>query len=154
VVWWSEDFWVSRERVGGARRLVRQPASQRLQRRRSLLRSPGRVVGEVDWYKKRNRSHTQTHNKNNTTHDTEEQPRVSSAEGASCTRLYKDQQVTQTHTDREQHPRHRHTHAHDEDNTPNKHLPQVLNNARRWRDDGACHLPRPGGWPRRSQRER
>ena len=48
----------------------------------------------------------------------------------------KDQQVTHTHTDREQHPRHRHTHAHDENNTPNEHLPQALNNARRWRDDG------------------
>jgi len=41
-----------------------------------------------------------------------------------------------THTDREQHPRHRHAHAHDK-NTPNEHLPQALNNARRWRDDGA-----------------
>ena len=30
---------------------------------------------------------------------------------------------------------------------PNEHLPQALNNAQRWRDDGACHLPRPGGWP-------
>jgi len=37
---------------------------------------------------------------------------------------------------------------------PNEHLPQALNNAQRWRDDGACHLPRPGGWPRRSQHER
>ena len=37
---------------------------------------------------------------------------------------------------------------------PNEHLPQALNNAHRWRDDGACHLPRPGGWPRRSQHER
>jgi len=36
----------------------------------------------------------------------------------------------------------------------NEHLPQALNNARRWREDGACHLPRPGGWPRRSQHER
>jgi len=34
---------------------------------------------------------------------------------------------------------------------PNKHLPQAFNNAQRWRDDGACHLPRPGGWPRRVQ---
>ena len=31
---------------------------------------------------------------------------------------------------------------------PNEHLPQALNNAQRWREDGACHLPRPGGWPR------
>jgi len=37
---------------------------------------------------------------------------------------------------------------------PNEHHPQALNNAQRWRDDGACHLPRPGGWPRRSQHER
>jgi len=37
---------------------------------------------------------------------------------------------------------------------PNEHLAQALNNAQRWRDDGACHLPRPGGWPRRSQHER
>jgi len=50
---------------------------------------------------------------------------------------------TDTHTRQEQHPK-----------PPNEHLPQTLNNARRWRDDGACHLPRPGGWPRRSQRER
>jgi len=50
---------------------------------------------------------------------------------------------THTHTDREHHPRHRHTHAHDENNTPNEHLPQALNNARRRRDDSACYLPRP-----------
>ena len=37
---------------------------------------------------------------------------------------------------------------------PNEHLPQALNNAQLWRDDGACHLPRPGRWPRRSQHER
>ena len=37
---------------------------------------------------------------------------------------------------------------------PNEHLPPALNNAQRWRDDGACHLARPGGWPRRSQHER
>ena len=36
-----------------------------------------------------------------------------------------------------------HTHAHDENNTSNEHLPQALDNARRWRDDGACHLPGP-----------
>jgi len=47
---------------------------------------------------------------------------------------------TDTHTRPEQHPK-----------PSNDHLPQTLNNARRWRDDGACHLPRPGGWPRRSQ---
>jgi len=46
--------------------------------------------------------------------------------------VWKDKQVTHTHTDREQHPRHRHTHAHDENNTPNNHLPQAPNNARRW----------------------
>jgi len=57
-----------------------------------------------------------------------------------------------THTDREQHPRHRHTHTRQEQHPkpPNEHLPQTLNNARRWRDDGACHLPRPGGWLRRT----
>jgi len=52
---------------------------------------------------------------------------------------------THTHTDREQHPRHRHTHAHDKNNTPNEHLPQALINDRRWRGDGAYHLPHPGG---------
>jgi len=58
-----------------------------------------------------------------------------------------------THTDREQHPRHRHTHTRQEQHPkpPNEHLPQTLNTARRWRDDGACHRPRPGWWPRRSQ---
>jgi len=56
-----------------------------------------------------------------------------------------------THTDREQHPRHRHTRTRQgqHPNPPNEHLPQTLNNARRWRDDGACHLPRPGEWPLR-----
>jgi len=55
-----------------------------------------------------------------------------------------------------------HTHTPTENNTPdtdtrqvqhpktsNEHLPQTLNNARKRRDDGACHLPRPGGWKRR-----
>ena len=52
---------------------------------------------------------------------------------------------THTHPDREQHPRHQHAHTHDKNNTPppHEHLPQTLNHARRWRDDGACHLPRP-----------
>jgi len=36
---------------------------------------------------------------------------------------------THTHTRQEQHLK-----------PPNEHLPQTLNNARRWRDDGACHL--------------
>jgi len=40
-----------------------------------------------------------------------------------------------THRQRK-HPRHRHTHAHDKNPPPNEHLPQALNNARRWRDDG------------------
>ena len=44
---------------------------------------------------------------------------------------------THTHTRQEQHPE-----------PPKGHPPQTLNIARRWRDDGACHLPRPGGWPR------
>jgi len=34
-----------------------------------------------------------------------------------------------THTRQEQHPK-----------PPNEHPSQTLNNARRWRDDGACHL--------------
>ena len=46
---------------------------------------------------------------------------------------------------------HTHTHTPTENNTPDTHTtrttPQTpkrtLNNARRWRDDGACHLPRP-----------
>ena len=52
-----------------------------------------------------------------------------------------------THTDREQHPRHRHTHTHDKNNTPNpKRTPPTNTQQRRWRDDGACHLPaRVGG---------
>jgi len=41
---------------------------------------------------------------------------------------------THTRTRQEQHPK-----------PPTEHLPQTLNNARRWRGDGACHLPRPGG---------
>jgi len=57
---------------------------------------------------------------------------------------------TRTHRQRTTPPTPTHTHAHDENNTPNEHLPQALNNARRCRDDGACHLPRPGEWPRRS----
>ena len=44
---------------------------------------------------------------------------------------------THAHTDREQHPRHRHTRTRQEQHPkpPNEHLPQTLNNARRWRDD-------------------
>ena len=50
---------------------------------------------------------------------------------------------THKHTGREQHPRHRHTRTRQEQHSkpPNEH-PQTLNNARRWRDDGACHLLR------------
>jgi len=59
--------------------------------------------------KKRNRSHTQPHNKNNTTHHM---------------------------TRQEQH----HKRPHEEPPTP------ALNNDRRWRGDGAYHLPHPGGW--------
>ena len=53
---------------------------------------------------------------------------------------------THTHTDREQHPRHRHTRTRQEQHptSPNEDHIQALNDARRWRDDGACHLPRPG----------
>jgi len=36
---------------------------------------------------------------------------------------------TDTHTRQEQHPK-----------PPDEHLPQTLNNAQSWRDDGACHL--------------
>ena len=47
------------------------------------------------------------------------------------------------HTDREQHPTPTHTRTRQQHPKPsNEHLPQTLNNARRWRDDGACHLPR------------
>jgi len=60
------------------------------------------------------------------------------------------QHVTHTHTDREQQPRYTHTHDKNKPTPPNEHPPQTLNNARRWRDDGTCHLPRPGGWPRMS----
>jgi len=36
-------------------------------------------------------------------------------------------------------------------NTRTKHTTEPLSSGRRLRDDGACHLPRLGGWPRRSQ---
>jgi len=54
--------------------------------------------------RERNRSHTQTHNKNNTTHDTT--------------------RTTTTTT-----------------NDHTKKPPPALNNDRRWRGDGAYHLP-------------
>jgi len=51
---------------------------------------------------------------------------------------YKDQQVTHTHTHRQRTniPRHRHTRTRQEQHPkpPNEHLPQTLNNARRWRE--------------------
>jgi len=60
---------------------------------------------------------------------------------------------THTHRQRTTPPTPTHTHTRQEEhpNPPNKHLPQTLNNARRWRDDDACHLPRmyaehEGGW--------
>jgi len=56
----------------------------------------------------------------------------------------KDQQVTHIHTATEK--KKTITHTHDKNNTPNPQTntpPQTLNNARRWRDDGACHFPRP-----------
>jgi len=64
----------------------------------------------------------------------------------------KDQQVTHRHRQKTKPP----THTQDKKKTkpPNEHPPQTLNNARRWRDDGACHIPRPDGWPRRIQRGR
>ena len=51
------------------------------------------------------------------------------------------QKINRSHTDRstENNTPDTDTHAHDKNNTPNpqtKHLPQTLNNARRWRDDG------------------
>jgi len=47
-----------------------------------------------------------------------------------------------THTPTENNTHDTDTHTHEKNNTPNphEHLPQTLNNARRWRDDGACHL--------------
>ena len=49
---------------------------------------------------------------------------------------------THTHRDRTTPPTP--THTHDKNNTPNppKNTPHTLNNARRWRDDGACHMKR------------
>ena len=67
--------------------------------------------------------------------------------------------IGHTHTPTENNTPDTDTHTHRAITTPqtpkrtpptNEHLPQTLNNARRWRDDGACHLPRPGWWPRRS----
>ena len=60
---------------------------------------------------------------------------------------------THTHIVKEQHPRHRHRHTRQEQHPkpPNEHLPQTLNNARRWRDDGACHLPRQNRWARKNE---
>jgi len=51
---------------------------------------------------------------------------------------------THTHTPTENNTPATSTHTHDKNNTqtPHEHLPQTPNNARRWRDDGACHLPR------------
>jgi len=62
-------------------------------------------------------------------------------------RCVKDQQVTHTHR-KTTPPTPTHTRTRQEQHLkpPNEHLPQTLNNARRRRDDGACHLPRPGGW--------
>jgi len=53
---------------------------------------------------------------------------------------------THSHTDREQYPD-THTRQEQHPKPSNQHPPQTLNNARRWRDDGACHLPRPVGGP-------
>jgi len=49
------------------------------------------------------------------------------------------------------------TKTHETKNTTNDHTkehPPSRNNERRRRGDGAYHPPRPGGWPRRRQRER
>jgi len=61
---------------------------------------------------------------------------------------------THTHTPTENNTPDTDTHTHDKNKTPNPQTNSshnTLNKARRWRDDGACHLPRPGGWPRRSE---
>jgi len=57
--------------------------------------------------------------------------------------------VAHTHTPIENNTPDNDTHAHDKNNTPNpkRTPPTKRNNARRWRDDGACHRPRPGGRP-------
>jgi len=67
---------------------------------------------------KKNRSHTQSHNKNNTTQHT-------------------------TRTTPQQHNT-----RHDKNNTTNYHMknhPPALNNDRRWRGDDAYYLTHPGG---------
>ena len=74
-----------------------------------------------------------------------------------CEQINRSHTQTHTYTPTENNtPRHRNTRTRQEQHPkpPNEHLPQTLNSARRWRDNGACHLPRPGGWPRRSQRDR
>ena len=49
-----------------------------------------------------------------------------------------------------------HTHKHTTRTTPQMTTRRdtPFNNDRRWRGDGAYHPPHPGGWPRRSQREK
>jgi len=49
-----------------------------------------------------------------------------------------------THTPTENNTPDTHTRQEQRPKPPNEHLSQTLNNARRWRDDGACHLPCPG----------
>jgi len=54
--------------------------------------------------------------------------------GGGCKKINRSH--THTHRQRTTPPTTTHTHAHDENNIPNEHLPQTLNNARRCRDDG------------------
>jgi len=51
--------------------------------------------------------------------------------------VFKEKQVTHTNTRHEQHHKRPHEEPH-----------PSLNSDRRWRGDGAFHLPHPGGWPR------
>ena len=55
-------------------------------------------------------------------------------------------QVTHTHTHRQRTTPPTHTRQEQHPKPPHEHSPQTLNNARKWRDDGAYHFPRPGGW--------
>jgi len=95
----------------GSRRLawrcLARPSAGHRSYRRGTAEIPTGVSVRVRSYKKRSRPHTQTHNKNNTTHDT-------------TVRSYKkiNRSHTHTHTDREQHPRHRHTRTHTTRTTP------------------------------------
>ena len=64
-----------------------------------------------------------------------------------CEKINRSHTHTHTHRQRTTPPTPTHTRTRQERHPkpPNEHLPQTLHNARRWRDDGACHLPRPCG---------